>query len=74
LAGDYQVQCRAQNQQPRKKAKTRQAYLDRLCWKLQVIQDVAHQQCSQHSNLVSIKQLEGAVLLREVHQPVSIPI
>jgi len=51
-----------------------QAHLDGLCWKVQVIQDVAHQERSQHSNLVSIKQVEGGVLVREVHQPVSIPI
>ncbi|KAA6429921.1 MAG: hypothetical protein FRX49_00353 [Trebouxia sp. A1-2] len=38
---------------------------------LEVSQDVAHEEGSQHSNLVSIKQLKGAVLLREVHQPAS---
>ena len=41
---------------------------------MQVVQDVPHQEGSQHSNLVSIKQVEGGVLLRKVHQPVSIPI
>lgn len=41
---------------------------------LQVVQDVFHQQGSQYGNLVPIKQLEGSILLCEVHQAVGISI
>lgn len=49
-------------------------YLAGFWRELQVVQDVFHQQGSQHGNLVPVKQLEGSVLLCEVHQAVSISI